>query len=562
MYKILLGFNETKLQKALGKAFDAYGDDVEFITANKKAVIPKEIRSEKPDVVILSEQCADGIWSVDEIAQIADGYSGQIVPLLSFDMYGNESLKVLCTYGVTDALFLDKSGKFKSGDVVRIVHQPRTMRDARSYYGIQSMQDIEGYSADSVDGYTYEYILSKLENEHNSTAEIGTIFKKEILELSPAAVADFIQKLPQSTKDKLMRTSEWYEVMELLKKAGIIKRYKVPKEIRKQMREQEKIVARFNQDGKERSEEEIPRFSVFGKEEMNPDDDMDELNEEEVEEDEEFTEDDLDDFPEQETSLFSFSSNKEQEPITKSEAKNVTQETDKEFVSGVEAEEETQFGFFGHHESEGYEPVKEKKETAERKKTVAHTDTEKKHLSEYAETEPPKKYGTVVVIVIVCVCLAVFIMILAIMFVNITAKRRQTTDGVVVSGYDTQYGSENERIELTGTGSAVLVDEREEELALEIATQEENMGPDVEETTNETDAMEESAVDLLYTGTRIRGVDLVNSLNSPSGFDCIIRTKSGAEIEIKQGFASLEDINATAYYQEATGNGQTYYVQE
>ena len=560
MYKILLGFNETKLQKALGKAFDAYGDDVEFITANKKAIIPKEIRSEKPHVVILSEQCADGVWSVDEIAQIADGYSGQIVPLLSFDMYGNESLKVLCTYGVTDALFLDRNGKFNSGDVVRIVHQPRTMRDARSYYGIQSMQDIEGYSADSVDGYTYEYILSKLENESNSTAEIGAIFKKEILELSPAAVADFIQKLPQSTKDKLMRTSEWYEVMELLKKAGIIKRYKVPKEIRKQMREQEKIVARFNQDGKERSEE-VTGFSVFGKEKTEPDDGMDELDEEDEKEEEAYTEDDFDDFLEPETSLFS--SNEQEGSETKSDTKSGMQETDAEFVSGVEVEEEAQFGFFGHPEPAEYDPVKGQKGTAEKKKAVSLADTEKKHLSEYAETEPPKKYGTVVVIVVVIVCLAVFIIILAVMFVNITAKRRQATDGVVVSGYDTQYGGENERIELTGTGSAVLVDEREEELALEIATQEEPMQPDIEVPTNENGStQEESAVDLLYTGTKIRGVDLVNSLNSPSGFDCIIRTKSGAEVEVKQGFASLEDINATAYYLEATGNGQTYYVQE
>ncbi len=519
MYRILLGFHDTKFQKKLGSALGSFGDEAEFIVSTKKASIERDILAEKPDVVILSDGTADGMWTFDEIAQIADSYNGQIIPIFSSSVIGDPQLQTLCTYGVTDALFADKSGKYNSSEIIRLIHQPRTQRAARSVYGIQSMRDVEGYTIDGLNDGIFEDILSKL---YAAGGRLGLVYKEELSTLSPAVVVELNERLPEDITERLKTTREWYEIHGILKKAGAIKSYRIPKEIKKALKEDNnnnKKLERFKQVGANGSVVEAVRV--------------------------ESEEDDLDEADLYETEESPYQSAFKRTPVKPTEETEETKET-----SGAEDEKDDAKDVKEGKEDRAAGP---KKEPKQRLSDFKATKAEEKEDNE--ETNVLK------IVIIMVVSSAVFLILLLLLFLALS-KKKETAQTPSSTGYDSQYGTEGERIELTGNGGAVMVDDTEETLNPVIVDNNEDLGGEVVMESEVEVNPSEGTEEIVFTGTSYQGVDLINRLNSSEGYDCTIQLTDGTRIDVYGGAASPEEIYPSGSFKEGKIGERFIYVQE
>ena len=545
MYRILLGFRDTKFQKTLSQALYNYGDEAEFIVSTRKSGILHDIQTEKPDVVILGERCEDGEFSIDEYAQIKDGYPGQLIPLLPDALRGSARLKTLCVYGINDGVFLDKKGNFKSSEILIRIHQKKTSREARSIYGIQNIKDMEGYAMDKIDDDTLESILVKLEDE-SSWGKEGSVFKQILydLDLNFSAIADLIERLPDMTLEKLRRTKEYYEIVKLLKKHRLInkrnERYKIPKSYIKQIKK-----------GGSVAENEVEKVSEK-QSTFDP------------------SEYDLDDFDDSGADngngMFSIqgyvggsnsSTDKPNNTYGMNPPHALSEDDLDEEGEGIASE-----SLFGASANSVVRKAAEtsKKDTPEQLNT---TDKE--------STDVPEKKRNGAPIIIGVVCGLCFLFLILMICLGFSIRSRIKTEAALtttVDGYDTQYHTDEERIELTSNGSAVLVDTTEEDLPVDVVEENpilENGDSDVmedivdEETPQSSDSIPD---DIEYTGKTYRGLDLVNYLNTEVADNVTIYLSSGARIDIAGTLASLEDINATASFKEGIVGGVYWYIQE
>lgn len=582
MKKILVGFNQPKLIKEITKYVqNTNAEELVFTMRQTKASILSAIAEGKYDIALLMEECGNDVWSADEIVQIKDSYNIAIIPIISESYKETKDMVTFCNYGITSAIFIRKNGTYKADEIIRMIYSPRTLKEARAYYGISTVSDNRS-SGGVLDEIVFEQVRNTIVNASGNET-IGERFVRAISDLTTAQVGDLIKRLDSATLDELKKTLEFYDVLDILKKSKVIKSYRVPKDIKHQqkVRASRKTVPSEDAEDVEEAERELQFETVIDIPAENVKEF--EYEEEDVADFDEFSEEDISfaeegAFTEEELEQFGFSSEPQEGTYSES------------------GEHESEFSFSEEMQIEKAEPeaVVEKPQMPKKESSISTAKNSKrkeknpapatsKKLSELDEIEDDSvtektDVGKVLMIAGVSVVGIIFVIILAVLFVRITMQRKaeEALKKVAPSGYDTLYNAEDvARYEIADNGNVVLYDENgnvlynsgpegatsdgatgvtvpEEEMDFSVMFEEDEIISDtVQQTYNDTSGFE--------NGMDYKGLDLINMLNGNQGANCTLRMKNGASVSITRGSASIEDFKPSGIYRCQKTDSELYF---
>lgn len=560
MKKVLFGFNHPALIKAITKFVRTNSvEDLEFQTAATRSAVLREIEIGDYDTVILMEETGKESWSMDEIVQIKDSYNITLIPIISEIYKGKKELVTFCNYGITTAVFISKKNIYNVEEVSRMIYQPRTLKDARIYYGISTMSDIRG-GGDILDEVTFESVRNAIVDD-DSDEPIGARYISAIGELTPAQVGDLLKRLDDETLDELKKTVEFYDVLEALKKAKVIRSYHIPGNIKKlrknkaltadeaafadreKMIEYEPEIIEADTDTVRILDEEKGKASGFAQEALEEDSDL----KEDPEGDDDFS-------------------------ITFDEESFPTEDDDFSFSEQLEIKKDQQSE--GGTQQKDAPAGEKQSQDAKKKKSGRSGKNPSNQTEEDEENNEKNKKTTRLIIAGIEIGLVVFFLTLLVLFINISIKRKEAAQQTTPSGYNSLYNTEDvATYGLSDSGAVILKDEdgnvlyegsssgldrmpqQEEEIELAVISelQEENSNT-VNQTTNDPSGFDE--------GKEYKGLELVNLLNGNSGADCTLQMKNGATVYIKRGNASIEEFKPSGIYKCSIDGSDLYFTEK
>lgn len=586
MKKVLIGFEHQALMDAVGSYVRSMGlEDLEFQTAATKALVLQEIADGDYSAVILMEHTSREEWSIDELCQMKESYPLNLIPIISEDYKGKQELSAFCNAGITTAVFINKRNTYNVEEVAKMIFYPRTLKDAKVYYGISTIADLRG-GGTVLDEVTYEAVRNAIlyEDQH---LPLGERYTNAIGNLTPMQVADFLKRLDENTLNDLKKTVEFYDVLEALKKSKVIKSYRTPREIRKLRKrgqsiepapetetgsdieyEKEIVEAEHVVVKGEDEEEEDAAEAVNLEDDFSISDDTDEGQEDDfsiVFNDPNDVADEDDDF-----TLAAEIENikKEREPVANSKQPKQKMGKSQETESSTSVREEND--------------DTEKTKKPRKKKKLSELD-EIPEEDEKEEDAQNKKLA--LIIAVVGVALVLFFAMLVVLYFNISNNRkREAAAAATPSGYNTLYNTDEvAKYEVGENGGVILQDDdgnvlyegnssrvdnssgqqaessdssqmQEEEIALDVIEEPESAAGTVNQTFNDVSAFE--------ADTSYKGLDLVNLLNGNSGADCTLKMKNGSSIDIKRGNASIEEFKPSGMYKCSIDGSQLYFTEE
>lgn len=602
MKKVLMSFNEQKLTKAISKLVQKNGcEDLAFTVKTTKSAFLNEVATGNYDAALIMEKTGSEPWKLTEIIQIADSYNINLIPIISEDYKRTREIASLSAVGITDAVFIKKGGVYKADEILHVIMHPRTLREARMYYGIETYADTknggmtlatEAKLSDAID-----YI-----NANRDCEDIGQVLVQVLVEyqFDMAQAAELLEKLDEDMIVRLQKTVEYYELLDDLKKHDLIANYHIPREIRKLKKAKEKAARKTGgadteeekviEEGNETQQPEdmdvaedhskTTKEVVVDAEEVRM---LDQKQNEEIENDLEDDEDLEDEDIEDDEDSFSIAGIEEPDEEEDEYELAVPQprvddddETDFSFNSGMRVSKESIEVNEGRNREKS-----EKKSIGELKKIQkeekrAERRNELRSKGEYEdmlkEDEEEKKEKPNYILIGVIAGLGILIIILFILFLKISIDRNIKAEPTLdTSGYDHTYNKEDVKTyEVSETGGAILKDENGNVLydasaqtvgasENEEASAEEEMQVTVIDENENPDAARQQFNDTsgFEDGKEYKGLDLINLINSSQGADCMLKRSDGTQISVQRGNASIEDFKPSATYRcQKTENGE------
>lgn len=602
MKKIIVGFdNEPVLIKIKDEMKKLGITDTVFAIKTSKLAVLDAIENEEPFACLITESIGFEHWTLEEIAEIRDSYNVHIVPIISSEYKGTASIQQLYLSGITSALLKKPKKALKASEIAKLLITSRTLKDARIYYGIAKLEDIKVHP-DTLSEEELEKYKTAL-RDSSLGATIGQRFIKVVERLTSKQTQVFIDSLPKSDITSLAEFEEFYTVLDILKKAGIVYKYKKPRHLKKH---DNKIIESEKGDVIDQNGEEIIRTDPLFEDELSerPNEETEYYFEgDDMDNSEEYLGDDEYSFAneEDESEQFGFSDMQPEEG-EEPETMDIPVESEDAVISEQDIEEALEQSSASKDETTVIRQIIEEEEAKEAEKELVNNRT---------------------YLVVTFAGIAVLFFILLVLFVHITIQRNQKQQQAEKTeniGFDVSYGEmEDETVSLN---TVDLVNKEDETLAgneeepepepeldeiemviarhdppvtvsengntvqtpgyVTVSAQNEN-STEQQETSNKTnagnvsvegaaaavqntfsdrknDATSNNRADVPvynykpdkltsnYTnvsfqdGEKIDGLKLVNALNAGSGTDCKIRLKSGIEIAAGKGEASPQDI--------------------
>lgn len=602
MKKVLMSFNEQKLTKAISKLVQKNGcEDLAFTVKTTKSAFLNEVATGNYDAALIMEKTGSEPWKLTEIIQIADSYNINLIPIISEDYKRTREIASLSAVGITDAVFIRKGGVYKADEILHVIMHPRTLREARMYYGIETYADTknggmtlatEAKLSDAID-----YI-----NANRDCEDIGQVLVQVLVEyqFDMAQAAELLEKLDEDMIVRLQKTVEYYELLDDLKKHDLIANYHIPREIRKLKKAKEKAARKAGGADTEEEKDIEEGNETQQLEDMNVAEDhgktteevvvdaeevrmLDQKQNEEVENDLGDDEDLEDEDIEDDEDSFSIAGTEESEEEDEYELAvpqprvDDDDETDFSFNRGMRVSKESiEVNEGKKREKNEKKSIGELKKIQKEEKRVERRN-ELRSKGEYEdmlnEDEDEKKEKPNYILIGVITGLGILIIILFILFLKISIDRNIKAEPTLdTSGYDHTYNKEDVKTyEVSETGGAILKDEDGNVLynasAQTVGNSENNEGAPAEEEMQVTvidenenpDAARQQFNDTsgFEDGKEYKGLDLINLINSSQGADCILKRSDGTQISVRRGNASIEDFKPSAIYRcQKTENGE------
>lgn len=594
MKKIIVGFdNEPVLIKIKDEMKKLGETDTVFTIKTSKVAVLDAIENEEPFACLITETIGFEHWTLEEIAGIRDSYNVHIVPIISSEYKGTALIQQLYLSGITSALLKNPKKALKASEIAKLLITSRTLKDARIYYGIAKLEDVKVQPETLNDEELEKYKAALRDSSLGPT--IGQRFLKVVERLTSKQTKVFIDALPKSEITSLTEFEEFYAVLDILKKAGIVYRYKKPRHFKKH---DGKIKKSEKGDVIDQNGEEIKSVDSLFEDELSVQDEEIEFH---------FEGDDMDNSEEYlGEEEFSFANEEDEtgqfwEPEEDEEPKtmNIPVDSEDAVISEQDIEKALEPNSASKDEATVIRQIIEEEEAKEAEKELVNNKT---------------------YLIVTLAGIAVLCFILLVLFVHITIQRNQKQQQAEKTeniGFDVSYGEvEDEMVSFNAVDlvdeedETITVDEEESEQELDeiemviarhnppvtvsengntvqtpgyVTVSAQNENSTGQQETNKTNAsnvfMESVAAaeqnttsdrknnaasnnradvsaynykpDKLasnYTnisfqeGEKIDGLKLVNALNAGSETDCNIRLKSGVEITAGKGNASPQDI--------------------
>lgn len=123
------------------------------------------VKQQEEALIIMEEYLQGGeSYPVEELQKLTDLDNNRIVFLMSHEHVGDNYVKALYCCGIYNGLYLDE---VSPKEIMKLLQHERTNEQARSYYGIQMLRDVER-RGNIVNGEQLSIYLEYLENEPKS----------------------------------------------------------------------------------------------------------------------------------------------------------------------------------------------------------------------------------------------------------------------------------------------------------------------------------------------------------------------------------------------------------
>lgn len=245
---ILFGFKAAGTQQKILTFLKSFGYETQSNARFTKPLILDYVRHNKEcDTVVLKEYLdGGGKYEADELAELTEESDINVIVVLDSYHRGREYMKTLLDAGITCAIFPEYRDSVNPEELAKLASRKRTRREARYYYRIQNLRvNMETLNYEQFSEY-YQYLIDE-SHGINGTDRFMTIMQW----LTPARASYFIKNLPEEILMQLRTTSEFYDVLDELRKKGfypIGNMGKRPKKLSKGIPEdsfREKTLAQF-----------------------------------------------------------------------------------------------------------------------------------------------------------------------------------------------------------------------------------------------------------------------------------------------------------------------------
>lgn len=231
MKKIIIGFDKPAALTKIQKSFLKMGiKDVEFIIKSSKLAVVDALEKEDIYACLLTMNIGIETWKIEEIGRLRDNCHVHIVPILDKSLYGSSPLQYLYSVGITSAI-LQKGSALKSAEIAQLLSTPRSLKDARIYYGIQTMEDHLKAEEELTDEEFEQYQAALFDPSYQPT--LGSRYYAVAMSLTPKKNMQFLNKLGKNTLDELGECEEFYQILDILHEHGMPITYRKPKHLKK-----------------------------------------------------------------------------------------------------------------------------------------------------------------------------------------------------------------------------------------------------------------------------------------------------------------------------------------
>ena len=584
MKNVLVAFNEPKLIKAITKNVrKTSAEDIVFTVKPTKSAFLDEISSGRYDCAILMESVGRDPWTIAEMVGVADSYNTTLIPIISESYKGGKDIMLLSSVGITSAVFVRKGGVYKADEILRMIEHPRTLREARMYYGIETYADHKSGDMSIASENKINEAKAMLSANRDSS-DLGQILLQILIEyrFDMSQAAQLLECLDKDMTTRLQKTVEYYDLLEDLYKHNLVAKYHIPREIKK-LRKQRGVQDNIS-DNKDEYEEGIGESVVC------EDADIQEVIVDEIVE--EVTEGEILELDIQEDGVSEEAFYSADGLLDYGDEEEIPEEEDvisaSKYQEGtgaipyslVDDEDEDEFTFAGEYSvvpvEEMEEDDKEIVRTSDKKRAGELKRQQKRELEE--ELEEMKEEGiikqehkkinpTLICVIVGCILLLV---VLAILLVKVTVDRaRAIRPQNTEAAYNTPYNTEDvATYELGDKGELILKNEEGEVLydsgnqpQPEVIEEEMSLAIVEEEDENKVD-QQFNDISGFEQNKDYKGLDLVNLINGTQGADCMLKKANGALVEVVRGEASVEDFLPSGLYRCQITDGVLTFIEQ
>lgn len=216
---ILFGFKSAGTQEKILTYLKSFGCETQSNARFSKPLILDYVRHNKGcDTVILKEFLdGGGTYEAEELAELTEESAVNVIVILDAYHRGREYMKTLLDAGITCAVFPEYKDAVTPQELAKLAFKKRTRKEARFYYRIQNLKlDMERLNYEQYSEY-YQYLLDE-GHGINGTDRFMTIMQW----LTPARASYFIKNLPEEIITQLLTTSEFYDVLDELRRKGFV----------------------------------------------------------------------------------------------------------------------------------------------------------------------------------------------------------------------------------------------------------------------------------------------------------------------------------------------------
>ena len=140
--KIVLCFEHDEIQGKVKKELVSQKrKNIEIEKCTSKVSVYDVLKQDDVIGLLMTLSCGVETWSLEEIAKIKDSCTKNIVLILQDDMYTTENLTFLYENHVYSCVKAGNKG-VNIREVVKLLYQERTPKDARTEYGLSTLSDV------------------------------------------------------------------------------------------------------------------------------------------------------------------------------------------------------------------------------------------------------------------------------------------------------------------------------------------------------------------------------------------------------------------------------------
>lgn len=233
MYHILFGFDDEDTVKAIIRIVKKQSGlkEIGYSIQTTKDAIQEYVKYNKDCTTIILREIMDGeSWSAEELAELNDWKTFNIIVVVDSEHKGTEYIQTLYTAGITNAFLVEKGGFVTPGEIAHFVINPRNRASARKVYGMNSVKVPVNVLTSDVYLKKYAYLM-------DDTQGVNFIDRYLIIvkDFSVKIAVEFTKKLPSNVIKKLVEYEEFWKVCEHYVNCGFKINLKKPKTLRKGM---------------------------------------------------------------------------------------------------------------------------------------------------------------------------------------------------------------------------------------------------------------------------------------------------------------------------------------